>query len=225
MKQWQKYEMLDSLIGKIGHQFTYQDGDEKNEIRFTDARAGIAWATDQSPFCIVIAGQQFFDETFYADKEPSFSVIFEGIDHGLDLEKRFNNLADIAALYKCDFYADLDPKFEAESDAWYEHHSHRKMQYGDLEEAPWAQNFRLGIELCKTAVRTHRLTLTKDCEVFSQLARITEKDLADKDVKSRFYCVEALRHVVASFKRDPADNPQINSGRDDGRKQEQGWMS
>ena len=39
---------------------------------------------------------------------------------------------------------------------------------------------------------------------------VTKKDLVDNTVKARYYCIEALRHVLASFRRDPAINPDIN---------------
>jgi len=210
MNKWHRYQILDSDIGNVGHYLTIQSGSQKDEVRFCDVRGGIAWATDLSPFCIVIVGQDFFDEKLYYDKSPSFTLIFEATDRGLDLERRFNELADIAELYKCDLFADLSPLHEPEQDAWYDYHSAKGLTYGDLLPAPWSDNFRLGIELCKTSVRKHKLSITKDTEAFLQLSRITEKDLGDKDVKARYFAIEALRHLMAAFKRDPADHPNIN---------------
>jgi len=223
MDKWHKYEILESDIGRVGHMFTFQNGDQKDEVRFTDVRGAWAWPIDESPFYCIILGQQWFDEELYYDKSAAFSVIFEGIDKGLDLEKRFNQLADIAELYKCDFFADLGQLHETEADSWYDFSTHKGLSYGDLEPAPWADNFRLGVELCKTSVRTHKLTLAKDTEVFNQLQRITKKDLADNTVKARYYCIEALRHVLASFRRDPASNPDINV-KEHVSSGQQGWM-
>jgi hypothetical protein len=166
MDKWSKYDVLDSLIGKVGHQLTYQNGSAQDIMRFIDIRAGLAFATDSSPFYCIVLGQQWFDPKLFFDTSPSFIVLFEGIDRGLDLERRFSSLADIAALYKCDFYADLAPLCEPEADSWYDYRQHKNLQHGDLDPAPWADNFRMGIELCKTAVRTHKLTIPKDTEVF-----------------------------------------------------------
>jgi hypothetical protein len=224
MNKWSKYEILSSLIGNVGHVFTYQNGDEKAEIRFTDVRGGLAWPTDESPFYCIILGQQWFDEEPHQDKSAAFSVIFEGIDKGLDLERRFNSLADIAALYKCYFLADLGPLHEPEADSWYDFRVHKGLSYGDLESAPWSDNFRLGVELTKTAVRTHKLTILKDTEIFDQLARISKSDLSEADVKARYYCIEALRHVVCSFKRDPAYLPDVDNIKRFTSNGAQGWM-
>jgi hypothetical protein len=201
MDNWHRYELLESDIDKVSHKFVYQDGDQKDTMRFADVRGGWAWPTDTSPFYCIILGQQFFDEEPYDDKSPVFEVIFEATDTGLDLDRRFNQLADISALYKCDFYADCSESHEPEVDS-YSDHAYR-MRFGDLQEAPWSDNFRLGVESCKSLVRTNKLTIPKDTEVFAQLQRITQNDLADKDIKRRYYCIEALRHVVCGFKRDP----------------------
>jgi hypothetical protein len=225
MDKWHEFEILESKIGKIGHQFTVQNGDQKDEIRFVDVRGGWSWPTDQNPYYCIIVGQDFFDARMYADKSPSFSVIAEITDKGLDLEKRFNDLADIAELYKCDFYANLGSLHEPEADSWYDYQAHKSLRHGDLAPGPWAENFRLGVELCKTSIRTRKLSISKDTEVFAQLQKITQKDLADKDVKSRYYCIEALRHVMASYKRDPAEMPHIDhSKRFDSGAQGQSWM-
>jgi len=225
MTKWSKYEILSSLIGRVGHMFTYQNASEKAEIRFTDVRGGLAWPTDSSPFYCVILGQKWFDQRLYYDKSATFEIIFEAVDRGLDLERRFGELADISSMYKCAFQADLGTLHEPESDSWYDFRAHKSLEYGDLEPAPWCDNFRMGIELCKTSVRTHKLTLTKDTEIFDQLARITETDLAEKDVKSKYFAAEALRHALASFKRDPADLPDVDtSRRGRGGSGPQGWL-
>lgn len=59
-------------------------------------------------------------------------------------------MADDAALYRSDFFADLSPVHEPEASLYYDF----------------------------------------------------QADLADPDVRYRFFAVEALRHVVATFKRD-----------------------
>jgi hypothetical protein len=223
MKKWHKYEIVGSEIGKVGHKFTYDFGGKKEVIRFVDVRGGWAWPTDQSPFYCVILGQIWFDEKLYYDKSAALDVLFEGTDNGLDLDRRFNELADISALYRCDWYADTGQIHEPAASSWWDFQSFKSMRYGDLDTAPWADNFRLGIELCKTFVRTHKLDVPKETEVFHQLQRITEKDLASASVKSQFYAIEALRHVVAGFKRDPADNPHIDAkGHLSGGRE--GWM-
>ena len=44
MNKWAKYEILESDVGRVGHVFTFQNGDHKDEIRFTDVRGGCAWS-------------------------------------------------------------------------------------------------------------------------------------------------------------------------------------
>jgi hypothetical protein len=224
VEKWHNFEMLDCELTQVGHKFDSIHANTRQDVRFTDVRGGWAWPTDLNPFYCVIIGQDFFDEKLYVDKSPSFTVIFEATDTGLDLDKRFNELNDISALYKCEWYADCSESHEPESSSWYDFMSAKSMRHGDLQAAPWADNFRLGVEYCKTLVRTRKLTIAKDTQIFSQLQRITDKDLADRDVKSRYYAIEALRHVVCGFKRDPASNPDINFNRRGIIGGEQSWL-
>ena len=142
--------------------------------------------------------------------KPNFQLIAEGIDTGLDFESRFRALADLSALYRCDYYADLSDIHEPEAAAYYDFQSKHSYRQGDLAPAPYEDNFRLGVELIKSWVRERRLDLPANTEVFDQLSRITHPDLAGPRVRGRFFAVEALRHVVSGYRRDPAIKPQLH---------------
>jgi hypothetical protein len=227
MEEYQKYDMLDCGITAIGHKFSaaeYGTGDHIS-IRFTAVRAGISWASDKSPFHMVVVGRQYIDENLYAITTPAYELLFECADHGLDLEARQNKMADTADLYKCDFYADLSGINEVPAESYRDFKSKHNFEHGSLLEAPYAGNLRLGVESIKSYVKSHSLDIPKDSPAFDQLSRITEADLAEPDVRQKFFAVESLRHVMAAYKRDPVTRritfgpgPQYGSN-------EQGWMA
>ena len=206
MKEFQKYEMLDCGITTIGHKFSmFEQGVQGHIVDrlYTAVRAGIAFAADKSPFHVAVVGQQYIDSGLYADTIPGFELLYEATDHGLDLEARHNRLADVADLYKCNFYADLSGINDDAAESYRHFKSKCHYEFGNLLEAPYSQNFRIGIELIKSQVKSHYLDISKDSPAFGQLSRITEADLAEPDVRQKFFAVEALRHVMAAFKREP----------------------
>ena len=175
---------------------------EPGSERFAAIRGGIAWATDKSPFFTVILGQPVFDQ-YAAIKEPSFTLLLERADESFDLDARYSQLADDASLFCCDFYTDFSDKFEADRESYFEYRSKFSQPFGELIPAPFQGRYRTGVELIKTLVGRDKLHLPKTSECYSQLSRMSKADLSGKKTSERFWAIEALRHVVASFKRDP----------------------
>ena len=205
MKEFQKYDVIDGEITPSFHKYSAAEQGTGNLItlRFTAVRAGIAFTTDKSPFHLSVVAQHYIDPEIYADTSPAFDLLFECTDHGLDLESRHNKMADIANLYKCDFYADLSGTNQDSVESYRHWKSKHGFEHGSLLEAPYAGNIRLGVEAIKSYVKSHSLDIPKHSPAFEQLSRITEADLAERDVMPRYYAVEALRHVMSSFKRNP----------------------
>jgi len=227
MDEYQKYEMLDCGITDIGHKFTAAEAGTGNLffIRFVTVRAGLAFACDKAPFHVVVVGRHYIDTEIYADTTPSYEVLYEVTDHGLDLESRHSKLADIGALYKCNFYADLSGINEVAAEAYRNYKYHYKFDFGSLLEAPYAGNIRLGIEAIKSQISSNVLDIAKGSPAFEQLSRITEADLAEPDVTQKYYAVEALRHAVASFKRDSGSGSRITIKLPQYGQQQHGWMA
>jgi hypothetical protein len=224
MKEYQKYKVLSSGITATRlHKYTYGQSGGTADIRFAAVKGGIAFPTDKSPFHAVVVGQEYIDLSLYAITEPEFELLYEVTDHGLDLEARHNKLADIADLYKANFYADLSGINEAAAEGYRGFKSKHSYAFGSLLEAPYSGNIRLGVELLKSHVKNHTLDIPKHSPAFEQLSRITEADLGEPDVMQKFFCIESLRHVMCSYKRDPGGpSPILSPGRI--RYSEHGWM-
>jgi hypothetical protein len=204
MDKYQKYELIETEKCKTFLKYVVENDGEQIEMRFAAVRGAWAWPTDISPFYYCIVAQEWVDSDSYSTAEdPNLELICECTLPGLDLMDRFNRLSDDASLYLCDFRADLNPIHEPEMLAYYDYRSKRNFRYGRLSPAPYADSFRLGVELIKSLAKTSRIDVARETVIYNQLAKITENDLGDVDIKCRYFAIEALRHVVASFKRDP----------------------
>jgi hypothetical protein len=225
MKEYQKYEMLNCSINRNGHRFIATEQGNLVPILFVAVRGGVAFACDRAPFHAVVVGRHYVDPEIYANTEPAYEVLFEVTDHGLDLERRHSKLADIGDLYKCNFYADLSGNNEVAAESYRDYKYRHKFDFGSLLEAPYAGNIRLGIEAIKSQISSNVLDIAKGSPAFEQLSRITKADLAELDVAQKYYAVEALRHAVASFKRDSGSGSRITIKLPQYGQQPHGWMA
>jgi len=220
----EKYEILASRVTKRGVKVTVSMGAEKDDLVFADIRAGLAWPTDRSPFYCCVLGQPWVDTRFYNPAHPNYELLAEFEHKSLDLDERLSRMADVAVLYKCDFFGDLSASFEEDAHAYHEFKVGKGFSYGDLRPAPFPERFRLGVELIKSWIKSHRLDPMKGSIVSDQLLKITEADLANPKVKELFFAVESLRHAVASFKRDPPVQPLIGTHRRNYPTSPHSWM-
>ena len=188
--------------------FINPNGEQGSE-KFAAIRGGIAFASEKSPFYSCIVGQPLPDK-FDEVKEPFFVLLKETVHAGFDLIQRYSQLKDDAELFCCDWYCDFSDKYDSERESLYEYNSKFSQSFGDLVPAPYANQFRVGLELIKTQTSQNKLIIPKDTEVYSQLTRFTADDLGGKKIAQRFYALEALRHIASSFKRDPATIQESN---------------
>ena len=180
----------------------YHGPNGRKESLFADIRGGLAFGTEQSPFFAVIVGQPMLDRHIEI-RDPVFELLHEWQDDGFDLEMRHNMVADLSSLYCCDWFCNFQTeKQEGSREAFWDFKQRHPQTNGDLVPAPYAQNWRTGLELCKSLVTMNKLKLPKNSEVYTQLTRFSRDDFGKK-VAERFYAIEALRHVISSFKRDP----------------------
>jgi hypothetical protein len=219
-----RYQVVGSESLKNCIKLTIQIGPHLGMERFTAIRGGLAWPTNESPFYYSIVGQVYDDLRHIKPAFPYFQLLVERTVEGLDLEGKFNQLLDDGNLYFCEFYADLGTIHEDEIDSYSDFHRSHRSPYGNLTTAPYVDNFRLGVELLKGLIKSKRLDIPKETVAFEQLSRITESDLADPAIASRFYAIEALRHVMASFKRDPVIQTDFYRTPGGAYGGDQGWM-
>jgi hypothetical protein len=136
-------------------------------------------------------------------------------------------MADVADTYLCRFYADLSGIHEESAATYRRFKSDAGFEHGSLLEAPHVSNIRMGVETIKSLVKASCLDIAKGSTAFDQLSRITEADLAEPDVTQKYYAVEALRHAVASFKRDSGSGSgsRITIKLPQYGQQQHGWMA
>lgn len=219
-----KYEILESERLKAGVKYDALEGGTRISLKLADVRGGLAWATNKSSFYYCIVAQEWIDKRYY-NADPNFYLLVEREIKGLDIDERFNLVVDDACLYLCDFFADRSPIHEAELNTFYDFWSKHNYRYGNLLPAPYVDNFRLGVEIIKSWVSARRLIIPENTLILDQLSRITENDLSDPDVMKRFFAVDGLRHVVASFKRDPASQSRPDMNFNTGISHPQAWMA
>jgi len=218
--RWTKSEMLESTRTKNGViKLSTVDGVAK----YISIRAGL----DPESQYYVIAGLEFIDEEIYA-VEPghrAIDVLLEYKHESLILDDFFYKMIEDASLYFCDFYMDRDENHNEDfQQAYFHFQSKHRNPHGALLPAPWVDSFRLGLGKIKSLVKEDRLDVDNDTLIFNQITKITQ-DFEDKDVRTKFFTIEALRHVINSFDRDRPI--QINPYNHPGTfgKGPQSWMS
>jgi hypothetical protein len=73
-----------------------------------------------------------------------------------------------------------------------------------LQQAPYADNFHIGLSLIKTSFQDRTLVIPNDSLVGRQLGQIEVENLSENP-EVAFPAVDALRHVVAAFDRYPVN--------------------
>jgi hypothetical protein len=120
----------------------------------------------------------------------------------LSLETLFRQLGDDCTVTCCqDIYGQTEESFAEYTDAFYEYERAKSM-YGTLCPAHFPDNFDLGVSLIRDHSDKRLLELPKESILVEQLGQIRREDLKDNPDK-RFYAINALRHAVAAFFRDP----------------------
>lgn len=226
MQEFKKFEIVSSGINAANqHKFTVAEPGTGNlsDIRYFSCRAGIAWATESSPFYLCCVGQNFIDPDIYAITDPSYELLYELIDDQLDLESRHNAMADAADIYLCRFYADLSGIHEESAAEYRRFKNQAGFDHGSLIEAPHVSNIRMGVETLKSLVKADLFDIDEGSTAFDQLSLITAGDLAEPDVMQRFFSIEGLRHCMASFRRDRG-TPKLQIRLPHYGYNQQGWM-
>lgn len=217
--RWVKSEITESMRKKNNViELTNVDG---GRPRYISIRAGL----DPENQYYVLAAMEYIDERFYQAKHRAIDVLLEYRHESLVLDDFFYKMIEDASLYFCDFYMDKGPDNSVFCAAYYDFQSKHRNPYGALLPAPWVENFKLGLGKIKSLVKENRLDVNNNTLIFEQLSGITEADLEDKDVRSKFFAVEGLRHVINSFDRDRPIQRQAQPYRDTHYRHSEGWMA
>ena len=191
--------------------------------RFTDVRGGLAWSSSTSPMFAVVVGELAPDANL-AHNEPIYELLHEKELGGIDLEQKFNAVGDISCLFaNCEWWCAFLEKYDAQKESWWDYQGRKPQQGGDIQPAPYENDYRTGLEICKSLLNRNKLLLPKTSVVHAQLANFAEADLALPDVAQKYFAINALRFCITAFRRYApirADNISMHTQNGEA----QGWM-
>jgi len=173
-------------------------------FKWAAIRAGLSWPSPNSPGFYILIGEEYLEESRYGSKSRGKLQVFAEKNYqSLFLDGLFKALTDDCALYHCGkIYTDLpmeeDDNGEASLYREYAYLNH--IPLGRLEEAPYSDNFALGVSLIKRWQENGLLVLPEDSLVRRELKILTKEDLADKP-EIRFPAINALRFVISAFEK------------------------
>ncbi len=190
--------------GQIKHYYPYPDDREGLEVKvFRAIKGGLSWPGSDSPGYYIILGEE--DRPILAGRKERGKLI-------LFTEKMLPSVFpdvfckhvtdDCSTTYCQNIYTSLvteEGKISEEVEFYRDWKYRHEVSMGNLQEAPYSDNFALGISYIRQWIDDGLLELPKDSLAWIQLINFSRKDLDTSDVEERFFAINALRFVIASF--------------------------
>lgn len=85
--------------------------------------------------------------------------------------------------------------------AYSDYTNRKKVFSGQVEMAPFADNFLVGVSLIKDWLDAGRLLLPPETIVYKQLKQIGRTELAAPDVREKYFAVNALRFTIGALEK------------------------
>ncbi len=208
--------------GIVIHHVASKDG-ETRIVKYSDVRAGLSWPQASAPAYYCMLGEEFLTEEEGIQKQKGGLRWFAEYEFpGLSLNDFFAKLTDDCVQFGCHkIYTDMGENCRDFVIEFGDYVREKSIRQGDLDPAPFVDNFFLGVSIIEDWTRTKRLELPQDTIVYEQLKRITKPDL-EESPELIFYAVNALCFVVAAFhKYRPYHSPKRRPRMDLG---PHGWM-
>ena len=196
------YNVIEAKKSKkwITHIVAKQDGGTERK-EDSAIRGGLSWPMGVIPGYHCILGEEYV-YTNRDDKKVQRGKLhllgeYEYLDTSIDM--MFAKLADDVVQLHCGtVYTHTNEEYQDYLEAYRDFCYAKKVSLGRLDQAPFAENFQLGISLIKDWWRTGRLVLPEQSIVREQLKRIFKQELNDKP-EDKFYAINGLRFAVAAF--------------------------
>ena len=212
------YNVIDARKSRNGvtHIVAKQDGGTEIK-KYSAIRGGLVWPVGSMPAYHCIVGESFvyFDKDETESQRGKLHLLSECEYPGLSIDTMLAKLTDNVTQLYCDtVYADIAEKYQDYLEAYENYRYEKKVRLGRLDQAPFADNFQLGVSLINDWLRTGRLILPEQSIVREQLKRISKQELDDKP-EEKFYGINGLRFAIAAFHKF---KPVRHSGRRRGRR-------
>lgn len=213
------YNVIDARKSRNGvtHIVAKQDGGTEIKKYSAIIRGGLVWPVGSMPAYHCIVGESFvyFDRDEAESQRGKLHLLSECEYPGLSIDTMLAKLTDNVTQLYCDtVYADIAEKYQDYLEAYENYRYEKKVRLGRLDQAPFADNFQLGVSLINDWLRTGRLILPEQSIVREQLKRISKQELDDKP-EEKFYGINGLRFAIAAFHKF---KPVRHSGRRRGRR-------
>jgi hypothetical protein len=172
-------------------------------VYYTAIRAGLSWPSPEAPGFYIILAQDHLNKTRFKDQpqqKGKLRFLKEYECPGVFLDKLCAVLTDDCTLYRCaTIYADVSEEYEQNAEFFRQWAYDKHVTFGrDIEEAPYAKNFSLGISLIRHWLTEGLLEIPKGSVCHRQLKHIERSKIDNLPIET-FYGIEALRHVLGSF--------------------------
>lgn len=181
------------------------NGEEGEQVlKYHDIRGGLSWPTPTSPayYCIVGEEYQDFHRFEGMKRRGELRLLVEHESDDLSLGKLFSKLTDHVAQLHCrSIYTDLEEPFSGLVESFWNYAYENGVRIGNLTQAPYADNFLLGISWIQDWVKKGLLNIPEGSAAYSQLKGITKPDLAESP-EIRFPGINGLRFVVGAFHKN-----------------------
>jgi len=196
------YNVIEARKSKnqITHIVAKQNGGTES-LRYSAIRGGLSWPAGTMPgyHCILAEDFIYFDRDEGGDQRGKLHLLSEYEYPGMSIDAMFAKLTDDVTQLHCgEVYADTKEEYQDYLEAYESYRYDKKVRLGRLDQAPFAENFQLGIALITDWLRTGRLVLPEQSIVREQLKQVSKQDL-DESPENKFYAINGLRFVVAAF--------------------------
>ncbi|MFC1544980.1 hypothetical protein ACFL4X_02320 [Gemmatimonadota bacterium] len=173
-------------------------------FNYSSIKGGLSWPTAASPAYYCIWGETFLEhiDTRSNNRSRGKLVLFAEKEFvAFSLKEFFLKLTDDTSLYLCeDVYTDLNEEFSGYEESFRNYADKVKIKSGSLQQAPYSDNFLLGLSFIKDWHKSNSLDLPKDSILYRQLKKINVADLEDSP-ETKFYAINAFRYAIAAFEK------------------------
>lgn len=180
--------------------------------RYSGIRGGIFFPSKRAHAYCCILGQlhEDTDNRNNKKKEGKLILLAEYSSESFSLSKFYQQITDASEQFYCrDFHTIVPENYHDRgfiSD--FEDFARERKSKCYLHNAYDADNFMVGMSRIRESSDSGRLIVAPDSFALSELQTIEKEDLLDHP-EERFPEINALRHVLSSFYRDPPNNHEI----------------
>jgi hypothetical protein len=197
--------------GGISHVVLREGGGTYTQ-RYAAIRAGLSWPLgDMKAYHCVVGEIRAAHE-----QRGRLELLSEREYESVSIEAIFDHLTDDLTVMLCsNVYTLTEDIGEKDFIEAYQAYMIEKKVNARLDQAPFADNFALGIYLVNDWLRMGRLVLPEKSIVREQLKRISKYELAPQEhPEQKYHAINGLRYVLAAFQKFvPPSKRRVSSKR------------